>query len=486
MRILPPLPATAQLSSTPTAAGTPAVGRILPAQVITPLAGDLYEVLAGQLTLQIRSTLPLLRGQPLQLQLQQGAPGQPARWVMLPTAAQAEAMPAGLPGTSAPPVSGRGQPLAASGPLPAPTATPAPAPASPQAPMPLASLTAPAATSVAGMRPPHSGEPQRPAIMPAPALPPRQAAPREPSAERLVPAMPMTDTAASRSVQPHLQALLPRQQDPTRLAALLQALQPALASTPSSPLQAAAAHVLASLPNAEKLTTPAAIMQMLQNSGLLHEAMPAGRATSDLKAALLQLLAHAPTELPAGSQRPVAAAGHVQPLRHDDISGLLQKQETSSLLLMLAAEAEPVLSRLETHQLMHLQQRDGQHQQWLFELPMRHGQNIDVWQLHIDQDERRQAQDETTHGSSWTLTLSVDFPETGALMIRLGLTGSHLHAHFHAESAATHQRIQAWLPELQEALTQRGVPEPTLTCQRGLPHRDNLPPALSSVLAVSA
>lgn len=483
MRILPPLPATAQLSTTATAAGTPAVGRILPAQVITPLAGDLYEVMAGQLTLQIRSTLPLLRGQPLQLQLQQGTPGQPARWVILPTSAEAEAMPAGSPGTALPPA-GRGQPLplaTSTAALPMPTPPPA---AAPRMQMPLAGLTAPAATLVASLRQAQAGEPQRPAVTPATALPPRQLS--QPSGERLAPATPVPDTAAARSVQPHLQALLPRQQDPTRLAALLQALQPALTSAPSSPLQAAARQLLASLPDAEKLTTPAAIMQMLQSSGLLHEAMPAGRATPDLKAALLQLLAHAPAELPANHQRTAAAAGHVQPLRHDDNGGLLQKLEVPSLLLLLAAEAEPVLSRLETHQLMHLQQRDGQHQQWLFELPMRHGQNIDVWQLHIDQDERGQAEGDAARGNSWTLTLSVDFPETGALMIRLGLTGSRLHAHFHAESAATHQRIQAWLPELQEALTQRGVPEPTLTCQRGLPHRDNLPPALSSVLAVNA
>lgn len=483
MRILPPLPATAQLSATATAAGTPAVGRILPAQVITPLAGDLYEVLAGQLTLQIRSTLPLLRGQPLQLQLQQGAPGQPARWVMLPTTAASEAMPAGSQGTTLP-SAGRGQPLplaASAATLPMPTTLPA----APRIPVPLASLTAPAATLAASLRQAQAGESQRPAVTPATVLPSRQLSHEQPG-DRLAPAMPVPDSAAARSVQPHLQTLLPRQQDPTRLAALLQALQPALASAPSSPLHAAARQLLASLPNAEKLTTPAAIMQMLQSSGLLHEAMPAGPATPDLKAALLQLLPHAPAELPVSHQRTAAAAGHVQPLRHDDSSGLLQKLEPQSLLLLLAAEAEPVLSRLETHQLMHLQQRDGQHQQWLFELPMRHGQNIDVWQLHIDQDERGQAEGDATPGSSWTLTLSVDFPETGALMIRLGLTGSRLHAHFHAESAATHERIKSWLPELQEVLMQRGVPEPTLTCQRGLPHRDNRPPALSSVLAVSA
>lgn len=385
MRILPALPATHVASSQAATTLLP-IGRILAAEVVTPVSGQLYQVRAGQLLLQIESTLPLLRGQGVRIQLQQETPGRPAHWQLLPAGNDLD-------------------------------------------------------------------------------------------------------------IAHQLQASLPRQHDPTRLMALLQRLLPALTQPASMPppssLFTAATNLLTALPSADSLLTPQGLQRALQQSGLLHEAASSTGRTppADIKQALLQLVAAAtaaPGSLPAALPVMVSAvAGQIRALPRAAADTIPDDLDSSQLLSLLASEAEPVLARLESHQLMHLQQRDSQLQQWLFELPLRSADGIDVWQLHVEQ-ESRPARPGEPEESRWALTLSVDFPETGALIIRLGLQAGMLHAHFHAEAAATCERIRAELPALRGVLAAQGIADPLLTCQRGLPHRDALPAALHSVLAVTA
>lgn len=477
MRILPPLPATAQMPAT--LSNAPASLRILAAEVIAPLEGDLYQVLAGQMTLQVRSTIPLQPGQQIQLQLPQetgqnagqtsGKPSAPGQWQVVVSAdGKAVTNPqAGLQ-TSAPPM-----------------------PALPQPAQPLPRTAGNAMPYGTG----HDGAASaRPRAMTEAPLP---------AGDRLAAALPPTRPGpaemTSRDIRQHLQSAMPRQQDPGRLVALLSAVQPLLTKAAESPLLAAVTRLLAVLPEAGELTTPEAIRSMLKNSGLLSEsAVPDQRADPeanrganpeqprDLKQALLALRDAAPQNLPDAPLRHGVAAGHLQPLAAADIGNLRNSPDATPLLLQLAAEAEPVLARLETHQLQHLQQRDGQQQQWLFELPIRQGQDINIWQFHLEKDRRQQSDDLVSGDCLWSLTLSVDFPETGALMVRLGLQGNQLHAHFHATAATTLEQIRSALPTLRAALENQGISAPLLTCQRGLPHRDTLPAAPRSVLEISA
>ncbi len=538
MRILPPLPATAQLSA-PAGVGQMTTGRVIAAEVVTPVGNDLYEMLAGQLSLQVRSTNALQAGQRVQLQLVQDPGRNAAQWQVLDAADEtggagensrlpgqglASAQPAGaanMPASlSAAILTRLAAQLAAGATGTTSTANPAPAGTTTQTTAQTASggqsaLTSSAAGSnplAAAMAGPGAGE-RLPAALaayreqpitlvtdqdaadPASARPLPSSRAAGSAAPALVtgtshlspgPEADVTDSAGSaREIRQHLQALLPRQQDPGRLLALLQALQPALAEPATSPLQAAASRLLASLPEAARLTTPEAIKQVLQDSGLLTADTPAGHG-QNLKQALQALLQAAPDNLPGAPLRHGVGAGHLQPMANADLGSLAGLRDAAPLLLQLAAEAEPVLARMESHQLMHLQQADSPVQQWLFELPLRHGQDINLWQLHIEKDQRRTPDDNGGGECRWALTLSVDFPETGALMVRLGLQGNQLHAHFHAASGDTLEQVRTQLPGLRAALESQGIAAPLLTCQRGLPHRDTLPAMPRNLMEVSA
>lgn len=516
MRILPPLPAVAQQASL---AGTGALGageRLLAAKITAPLAGDLYQARAGQMVLAVQSTIPLLRGQAVQLQLQQQGQGRPPAWVVVNHDEGDPSAPAGgasgtiatAPAAGTQPASGLTRPAwlaaAPTGPAPGTPLEPAsvtpddrpgttrPEPGLTTASSPSAGTPARTHATIAatpanpltgnGREYAQSGtDTAQPAALTAGRTPAVAPAPPVIASERPAATVPATE------IRQHLQATMPRQQDPTRLLALLQTLRPLLEQpqATASPLQTAAASLLAVLPEASTLTTPEAVAGALRQSGLLHESTATGD-TGDFKQALRQLLITAGGEsLPPPRHDHGAPAGHLQPLPRHVVENAGMLTDGRQLLLQLAAEAEPVLARLETHQLMHLQQQDSPQQQWLFELPLRCHDGIDIWQMHVEKDQARGNGTMTTD-SAWTLTLSVDFPETGALMIRLGLQGGQLHARFHAETAQTHARIETLLPELGERLSRQGLTSPQLSCQRGLPHRDTLPDLPRPVLEITA
>lgn len=468
MRVLPPLPATAQTTQ-PTSA-IPPVGRVVAAQVVTPVAGELYQVRAGDVMLQIRSTVPLLQGQQVRLQLQARQDG-PAQWVLLSADGQ-EGGPPAMP--------------VRQGALPT-TASPLPSAAAAQAGTAAPSASAGnlsgtvTATLGQGQYQVRAGEQLLRAYSQEPLFK-GQALLLQP------PAKPgMQWLASPESITPirrQLQASLPRQQDPTLLMAVLQKLAPRLPASGGSPMQQAAAALLAGIPEAAALHSPEALKQALHQSGLLQDSAP-GQAPN-LRQILQLLLAATPADMPAAARRQAAASmppGQVQAMARQAAASL-EGLDADQLMQQLAGETRAVLARLETHQLMHLQQQDGPVRQWLFELPVRSQDGIDVWQLHVKKDDRQPAGDELPPDRTplWNITLSVDFPETGAMIIRLGLHGDQLHAHFHAAATATHERIRELLPALADLLVAKGLPAPLLSSQAGLPHPDVLPPAMQAVL----
>lgn len=527
MRILPALPATPPpaLGSGIAGTGSPTLGRVVDARIVTPLAGDLYQAVAGQLQLQVRSTVPLIAGQPVRLHLH--GQGQAS---VVPDQTDA----AILPDTADTPavltqLSARGQLLASAALNLAQTtsalqnpalsqtaarATPATAAGNAAGGNSTASMPAPASAQAPATRlyqelsgrvpasaiEPRTGAHAAQVLASAPAearavraaLPGSEARPASavPAAGTAMPTpvnRGLTDIASQARVQ--LQSLLPRQQDPTRLVALLQALTPALQDSrhTASPLLQAARQLLNSLPTSSQMQTSAGVLGSLQRSGLLapdRDTPGTGHVPHDLKQALAALAEIAPAlPVDAHGQRS-APAGQLHPLSTPTLAPPADEAGLQNLLMQLAAEAEPVLARIESHQLMHLQQQDSTQPQWLFELPLRHGQQIDLWQCQIQRDAPRPDQQEQAPG--WQLTLSVDMVTQGPLMIRLGMQGEQLWIHFHTGSAATQQQIHDHLGDLLGALRDKGVVPAQLTCHQGLPHPDALPDPPHHVLETTA
>ena len=160
-------------------------------------------------------------------------------------------------------------------------------------------------------------------------------------------------------------------------------------------------------------------------------------------------------------------------------------QDAQDWMQQLSNAVDSSLSRLTGHQVQHVQDREAGIQQWMIELPVRDRDGVDVLQLHIRREQRRQ-QGSDRADPLWQLTLSFDFAATGPMVVRLIQQGEALTIRFHAEQQHAWQWIDTRLKAFGNTLTSRGLPGVQLDLQRGLPHPDTLPMKASPLMRTQA
>ena len=318
-------------------------------------------------------------------------------------------------------------------------------------------------------------------------------------------------------VREALRAVLPRQQP---LAPLLAALSRLTRGTGAPPLGSDVARVardlLAQLPTAAAIRQPEGLRQALRDSGLLLESKlaqpglsgrpvaPPGELTRDFKANLLRLVqvvrehvansapaqrtaVSTPTAAPPPGAAPRPSLAPLLPssLPADASAPLMRgqpPQAPSTAALQLARVAtqplapgelqrhvEGALARVQLNQLSSLPQ-ERLAPEWLIELPVRRGEETDVWGLRIARDGRDGGQREgptSEEGDAWTVMLAFDLPGLGPMQSRISLRGDRVSAQFFSPIQGVLPRINEQLPRLQARLQQAGLRVAELTCHRG-------------------
>jgi hypothetical protein len=312
--------------------------------------------------------------------------------------------------------------------------------------------------------------------------------------------------AQQQTINESLRAALPRQQD---LQPLLQRLSLILAPNNAQQLPTDLVKVseqfLRQVPSAQAISQPTGLQQAVQLSGIFHEAaLLAGRPANDLKTQLLQLWTILNTQSqqlnlqqlsqgigirPELSQQQKSQSTHTS--TQSPLPGSLLPQRVAvtshqgstigQLLQLLMQDVDGVISRLESHQLMHLQQRDPQQTQWFIDLPVRHEQHTDLLRMHVQRDSREGQEDEAI----WSFSVSFDFEQTGPMLAKITLADG-LSIQFYAERAATVGLINAFAEHLQTTLAELTHQQINIRIRQGMPHPDSLPKTLHDVLSETA
>ncbi len=179
--------------------------------------------------------------------------------------------------------------------------------------------------------------------------------------------------------------------------------------------------------------TPGAIQRGLRDSGLFVEADllagRMGRARQSGKASLSQLQA-------------VALA-----LAED----LDEELAEARVLHQLVDRATALLNGIAQQQLASLPQDDGL-QRWIFTLPVQFGEQFDDVRLEFEREPRQADQEET-----WRASLTFEFPEMGAVTVRLQLRGSSVNVAFDCKIPATAARLGHNFPTLEGQLAARNL-----------------------------
>lgn len=146
----------------------------------------------------------------------------------------------------------------------------------------------------------------------------------------------------------------------------------------------------------------------------------------------------------------------------------LQAQMPTSLLRSeLLQQTEASVARLQLSQLASLPQGRDTGQEWLFDLPVRRGEETDVWSLSIRHDDPSGSRSQEVQGPLWTVQLAFDLPGLGPMQARVSLRGEQVSTWFWATRDEALPLLQQHLQELRRELEASGLRVGELHCLRG-------------------
>jgi hypothetical protein len=134
----------------------------------------------------------------------------------------------------------------------------------------------------------------------------------------------------------------------------------------------------------------------------------------------------------------------------------------------LLLQAEAALARIQLHQLAAVP-REGERGllEWLFELPIRRGDDIDLWSMRLFQERSEQQQEAQQPVQRWAVQLAFELPGLGPVQAQVQLCNEQVSASFWAEQTDTLPLLREHMHELREALRTAGLDIGDLECQQG-------------------
>lgn len=146
-------------------------------------------------------------------------------------------------------------------------------------------------------------------------------------------------------------------------------------------------------------------------------------------------------------------------------------QQLASLPLLLAElsqQGEAALSRIQLHQAASLPAAEPTANSWALELPIRHGGQVDLFDMVIE-EETSQQQGDDDHGHPWSVTLAFDLNGLGPVYAKLRLNQDKVSTLFWAEHDETVRLFNQHLDELLQRYRDHGLETAELRCFQGPP-----------------
>ena len=147
----------------------------------------------------------------------------------------------------------------------------------------------------------------------------------------------------------------------------------------------------------------------------------------------------------------------------------------------LLQQAEKALARIQLHQLASSHPRQAEHGllEWLLELPVRRGDEIDLWSMRIAREEHEQAARKAQARHHWSVQLAFDLPGLGPVQAQVTLAGERVSTRFWTGREDTLPLFREHLQKLQDMLGHAGLEVGSLDCIPGpMPARAAAPPLI--------
>ena len=140
-----------------------------------------------------------------------------------------------------------------------------------------------------------------------------------------------------------------------------------------------------------------------------------------------------------------------------------------SLLLELGKQVESALSRTQLHQAASLSAGEPGPTNLAFELPIRNNQQIDIFDIVINNEEEQRDQDEEDKKQQWGISLAFDLDGLGPVYAKLKMIDNKISTTFWAKDTETTQLFNQNLDNLRQRYHQAGLESSELCCYPGTP-----------------
>ena len=275
------------------------------------------------------------------------------------------------------------------------------------------------------------------------------------------------------------------------------------------PIQEQLQTLWRALPEANQLQQPARLKHAIQNSGVFLEShlLAASQHENrvlpalDVKTHLLRLAELIRQQIPARNLQAPTASGVAHttatPSAPAKTEGLPLKPETggnaprivdpdissppprgatlqsthslAQILETLQQQTEAGLQRTLTHQL-HMLNSENPRQHLVLELPVRHDQQIDVFDLRIQPDAEQHPQHAQVAQHTWSMMLAFDLEGLGPVRAQVRFHNNQISTHWWAEQSNTVQLFQQHIEYLKNRLAHVGIDMQQAQCQQGIPN----------------
>jgi len=146
----------------------------------------------------------------------------------------------------------------------------------------------------------------------------------------------------------------------------------------------------------------------------------------------------------------------------------LANMTSNQILELLTQQTEGSLQRTLTHQL-HMLNTDSARQQLVFELPIKHGGGVDVFDMRIHPDQEGPQQQDEEQARPWTIMMAFNLEGLGAIRAQISLVNDQISTHWWAEQQQTVELFQQHMATLQDRLSHVGLEVDKIECQCGVP-----------------
>ena len=159
------------------------------------------------------------------------------------------------------------------------------------------------------------------------------------------------------------------------------------------------------------------------------------------------------------------------------LQNIIQREEAMQVFLR---QVESSLSHLQQTQLQNLNETQSGRPTWLMELPIKDGQDIDLFQFKINEEEVQSEQGERK--KVWNIVLQFNLNGLGEIKAHIKMQNDFISAHFFSEKSNTLSLFKENIEYLRSRLNYNGLNVGNIECTNGSFHKLPANPQSPSVL----